>query len=612
MKSNKKKSFLVLNSLPIIGLSTILVSAACSEKVKNYQDKEYLNRLKSRIDEIERMNLFDNLLETNETDVSKIELNRKFTNKGNVDKFKSALEHAKSVNSDADAKSELEKLETSLIDFKTSIKIGTKTVVLPSIKPSLPTVTDWKNFQEGVNGIKFNRFGNLANIFELNSSKTVRETLGLLKDTTKDKDTISNIKVLSYDEYEGKITISAKITSNGIEIGTNEIEMSGFKSFDLPNGQNSSSLKLKLGKLIKEKKKVEQIKDQEIESYIEKFEVLGKKNGVMDIKKLTNEFENHFTSKTFTLTGTKKDELNFKGEFEYKKLDKGSTEVQTIKTKIEFNKVKIDNPSYSDQDVLDYIISTAKIKKDTNDINDAFASSYLEKSNSLNNIALTFIEHENENYFGENRIQTENEKIETNDNDGTMTITYQLAIEDNNNQKTVSNEVKQITVLGFQKIDKEYLSKKLLLSVAIEGNGGNKLKEFIKSEYNAKKYSLDAEWIKSKIGNNQHTFVRKESQGNNESLKFHKNAYFNLLGNGKDINTLLKNTSINFEGEHKPKKQFEIEALVVNFKKIEINEQPVGNKVSFKIIYEVTVSSSTRNKIDISYEAISNGFFNVN
>ncbi|UUD35485.1 hypothetical protein NPA07_01255 [Mycoplasmopsis caviae] len=619
----KRKIILSLSAIPVLTLCATSISTSCGEKPKNKPSIENLKKLENEVKRIEQMKIFDNLLETNETDPSKIELNKKFASSQDVNEFKQALAKAKSVASEDEAESELLKLRQALDKFLSSIKTGSKSSTItppnptpipnPNPNPIVPSVTDWKEVQETIDGITYSKFSKLGTILGLSSTKTVRENIELLKDTTKDNDIISSISAVAYNEYEGKITVSVKITSRGNELGTHEIEMSGFKSFDLPKEQKATSVKVDLKKLIKEKKKLEQISDNDLENYIQKFEVLGTKSATLDIQKLIVEYKDYFNSKSYSLVGNNKDELNFSGEFQYKKLAKGLS-VETVKVKIEFLKAKIDNSTYTKQDILDYIISTARVEENNSAITDAFASSYLEKFRSLKSIALTLIKHDDEDYFNDQnlKIQTENENIETDDNDGTMKINYQLSVEDASNQKVVSKEYKEITVKGFKKIDDKYLSKKIAIVVSVDTTGSKKLKDEVRSAYNSGKFELDENWIKNKIGNSSHIFVRRENSGVNEILKYIKHTYFNLLGNGTDFTNSIINKAINFDDRNKTQNQFEVETIAVNFKKIEIPQNVSGNRVSFKISYEVIVSSTDKNKLDVKFSAVTNSFFVIN
>lgn len=583
-----------------------------SIKIGTKAPTNFVEALKSYIRTIENENLTQNLLVTDDSNAANVDKGKKFTTVESFNKFKNAMDKAKLIDSELEAEKGKKILEKAVDEFKNSIKIGTK-----ELNPPIGD-NGWHNKPETVNGISFNGYGKIASILNLDANKTTRENLQLIKNTSKDKDVIEEVKVLAYDEFLGTITISAKIKHDGQDLGIREIEMTNFKTFTLPKEHdNTATIKINILKLIKEKKVLKDIPNNNLQEYIDSIDIVNQKGNVVSLLDLLKNTQYYSIKNGYSLVGNNKNELSFTVNFAYKKLEKGQGVETVVNKEFDYIKKPISNPTYDNVDVLDYIISTAKIKSDLGEKHKTFASSKLTFFRQVKKNAHFFVDLENEDYFGDpNIIEFTHEEFKTNDIDGTIELSFGIGVNIvNENKDYNSRKFRTFKIDGYKKIDSEYIKNIMNIFINPNEQKGQKLLEILKKEYNNDVNNLgkvlDKNWIKQKLGFDNHIFVRTidDTQTHAPKLEFRKNLYLDLsmLGDTQFENYIIDKHLI---PEASINTNFEIDYLQVELESFKFNDCN-NKKVSFELRYKILVHANDLNHIDITCNTVISSHFMI-
>ncbi|BAP39336.1 hypothetical protein [Metamycoplasma canadense] len=460
-----------------------------------------------------------------------------------------------------------------------------------------------------LNGLKIIGFKNIVSSLKLNKNMTVTEAINKLKEHENKKDfKIYNLKFDEYDETKGTISISFSYEIENNKFDNNKTSISGFKKVEIFN-KDLISISLNKEKLIKEKKNIKDLNNQNLNEYLI-ITTINSSGEEINISKLieNQSFNYKYEYKPKFSNEQKKENVNLTIIISYKKKDLNKAEEEVIQ-KIELLRKSIKNNNIKEKEILDYIIDNS-ITTIAHNLSNKFPSAFLKPFNDSKKIAYFFIKNDNENYFGtgEKIIQFSDESLKVDDFEGKLKFSFNLKYQ--NEGKTFISKSKEIEINNLKKITSDYLSNfQLIFNSTSEKfkTITNKMKDdYLKNQnLDSKKYIA----LLTNTTNNEHIFLRNNKDIQNNELEIRELPNLKLNALGKPIKEVIKDgVIINFSGNEDD--NFEINYLFANFKNVEI-DRIEENRVYFKLNYDLVISINSDNNSEIVIPQSTSWFFNI-
>lgn len=460
-------------------------------------------------------------------------------------------------------------------------------------------IAEWTSEAGISNGVSFSKFAKLGNFINVKSSQSLDENLKLIRDFSNTEVTLTETKIVSYDELEGKIVFETNIKTSSKDFGKQEIELSNIKTPNIFNDNFIVAPEIDKEKLIKAKKQFKEIDSKEAKDYL-KLYAYDKNNNKIDLFELLKTNQSYSFSRELAITGNEHNIASFALALKYKKLEKNGHQVQELSKTFDKVNIKIANSIYTYVDVLNYIIDTAVVQKNDLNIKDTYASSYLHTFRNTKKIIHNFYENKEENYYNENesKIQFSNETQTTNDIEGSIIITFSLSLE--RNGQTYHSKPKEVKIEGFKKVDATTFSTfQLLFEYAKPST--KKFAEKVKKEYEKdNNFILDKSWIEKNLQNaTEFVILRTVDEGKEtQRLDIRNHSTLTLNAGGRPIKDCIKpNYQSQIEiYDNDPK--FEIEAVIFDLQKVKVSSVQ-DSKVFFEIKYKLIITTVSNQNIEL-------------
>ncbi|ENY53800.1 Hypothetical protein, predicted lipoprotein [Metamycoplasma alkalescens 14918] len=473
----------------------------------------------------------------------------------------------------------------------------------PQPQPQLKPNNQWSEESKEVEGLSFDKYSELANFYRLTNELTVEEAISKIINKEENGIKISNIKIIAFDESKGTLSISIGIEEKDFKVSNKEINISGFKKIEIFD-ENSISIFIDNEKLFEQNKKIVDIENKDLESYIKIIGISSLGNKINIIGQIKKHPKNYFVDheNKIKFSNSKKEGINFELNINYDR--KVNNNVEKISKKIKVINKKIQNKDWDNKKILDHLIDNYITIKNDIDFN-RYPSFFLNSLRNTKKVADNFLNNEKEDYFNKNdglRIEFANEDLNIDDQLGELDITFSLKIKEDNGVETYS-KTKKIKIQGFKKLTIDYLNNYFNLRIDTVSESGKKFAANIKKYY-LKNKTLDFNYVirhLNKSESNKKTLlslIDTFDNLNTTELKIFKNSIIKLDANSKDIEEVIRNgTQINFLNSE-DSDNFEIENLAVNFKSLKIDDNR-NNMVWLNYDLEISLNPRSEHQKNI-------------
>ncbi|WP_406615617.1 hypothetical protein ACJA25_00340 [Mycoplasmopsis hyopharyngis] len=471
-------------------------------------------------------------------------------------------------------------------------------------------IAEWTEAAGISNGVSFSKFAKLGNFINVKSSQSLEENLKQITNISNSEVTLTETKIVSYDELEGKIVFETNIKTSTKDFGKQEIELSNIKSSNIFNDEFIVAPEIDKEKLIKAKKQFKEIPSEQAKEYL-KLYAYDKENNKIDLFELVKNNQSYSFSRELAITGTEHDTASFALALKYKKMGRNAAQpTEATKT---FDKVaiKISNTTYTYVEVLDYIMNNNVVKKENVEIKDTYASSYLHAFRTTGRIIHNFYENKEENYYndGNSKIQFSNETQTTNDIEGNINISFSLMIEKEG--RKYYSKPKEVKIEGFKKISSDTFESFQLQFLTNKTSVDNFIKR-VKQEYlKDNNKILDKNWLKTSMQYPEFSIVRTIDEGNvTQKLEVQNHSIFALSAGGRLFSECIDPTVLSQVQIYNNDPKFELNSVFFELEELKFtNFDSESKRVSFELKYKMNISTSSNNTIELEKKV--SYFFNI-
>ncbi|AZZ65515.1 hypothetical protein DMC14_001795 [Metamycoplasma phocicerebrale] len=470
--------------------------------------------------------------------------------------------------------------------------------------------TNWKEESKQVNGLIFDKYSELNEIYDLNSNMFIDQAIEILKENkSKNNVEVSNIVFKAYDPTEGNLKIEFNLKIDNKKIDTKLCSISGFKKIEMFESKDIN-VYFNKEKAIKEKKQVSDLNESNLIDYL-KIIVMNSNNQNLNLLDLLKNNKNFSLSQNLKFTNHKKNSVDFEIEIQYRS-KKIFEEEKTNSKKITIINKEIIDKEISVKNVLDYIIENELEEKNVENKNKKFASTYLKYFRNTNGkIINQFLSNKQEDYYNNHNeiIKLSNETIKIDDYLGQIEISFNLSVKKNG---TIYNsKYKNYKIEGFKSLDENVINE-FSLRFDTENTNAKKFYEKIKNEYQknpSPDFSLNKKWIEMNWGLGEtFTFLRFIGSGSNSKIEIRTNTTLKLdLGSRPIEESIKENVQLLLlDGSE----AFEIINLSCVFESITFESQQ-DNKIWFSLNYKLIVNINSNKKQEIELNKKVSHFFYI-
>ncbi|MBN0970762.1 hypothetical protein [Mycoplasma phocoeninasale] len=464
-----------------------------------------------------------------------------------------------------------------------------------------------------------NQKNKVIEVFDIDKKMPVSLNLDkLIKKIGKDIE-IKDVKILSFSDYAGTITLSISGIYNNRRFSFVNYQIKGFGNYQSIENSNILSAAINKESFIRELKEFKDLHSFNRSAELLKFiNVTANKVSIGDLLR-----KNLIEVESINLN--KDNQLTFSLYYIQKYKNENEEEIKIEKKiKISGTRIPVRNEQITNHDILNYIIDNIVEIKSNNktenekDKNKTFASFYENKTKLVKNFILNrffkFDENNGSQYFKnkKGKLFIEIENVRANDVDGILYVSYRVTHDGDGSME--SSKTRNIEIKNFPKI-KEYNSLKseflLIRNVFNDENYTllSKLYDKFKDENNLTDMEITDELsLQTFLGfKNDWTVIRNIDNSN--TAKYQINAtrsYWEFQFKGHKLSDIINDNEgilIDPESKNEVISFNNIQVKPIKIYDIEIDR--TENRLAAKLKYEITFS------VHYANNTLSNNTYNI-